>query len=161
VFLGGRERYMLPSARLGFHQPAFRGMTGSDRRAAIAAEQQRLQQRFGLSVAFAARANSAPPSGMWYPDKDELMRERVVTRLVSPRQVVPGPTDASIGNATSSSADSAAVATVVRPVPAIHMPGAGEPTASVAAAADATVTAKIPAELPKRLAASPRKPAAK
>jgi hypothetical protein len=159
VFLGGKERFMLPTARLGFHQPAFRGMTASDRRAAIAAEQQRLRQRFGLSAAFAARANSAPPSGMWYPDKDELMRERVVTRLVSPRQVVPGPTDASIGNATSSSADSAAVAAAARPVPAIRIPGAGEPTASVAAAADATVRAKIPAELLKRLAAQPRKPA--
>lgn len=160
VFLGGRERYMLPTARLGFHQPAFRGMTASDRRAAIAAEQQRLRQRFGLSAVFAARANSAPPSGMWYPDKDELMRERVVTRLVSPRQVVPSSTDASIGNATSSSAESAAVATAARPVPAIRVPGTGEPTASVAAAADATVRAKIPAELLKRLAAPPLIPPA-
>src|ERR1700681_3691788 len=158
VFLGGKERFMLPTARLGFHQPAFRGMTASDRHAAIATERQRLQQRFGLSAAFAARANSAPPGGMWYPDKDELMRERVVTRLVSPRQVVPSPIDAA--NAASPSADSAAVAAVVRPVPAIRIPGAGDPTASVGAAADATVRAKIPAELLKRLAAQPRKPAA-
>jgi hypothetical protein len=160
VFLGGKERFMLPTARLGFHQPAFRGMTASDRHAAIATERQRLQQRFGLSAAFAARANSAPPGGMWYPDKDELMRERVVTRLVSPKQVLPGPTDTSIGNAASPSADSTAVAAVARPVPAIRIPGAGDPTASVGAAADATVRAKIPAELLKRLAAQPRKPAA-
>src|SRR6202163_2870041 len=157
VFLGGKERFMLPTARLGFHQPAFRSMTASDRHAAIATERQRLQQRFGLSAAFAARANSAPPGGMWYPDKDELMRERVVTRLVSPRQVVPSPIDAA--NAASPSADSAAVAAVVRSVPAIRIPGAGDPTASVGAAADATVRAKIPAELLKRLAAQPRKPA--
>ena len=159
VFLGGNERFMLPTARLGFHQPAFRGMTASDRHAAIATERQRLQQRFGLSAAFAARANSAPPGGMWYPDKDELMRERVVTRLVSPKQVLPSPTDTSIGNAALPSADSAAVAAVARPVPAIRIPGAGDPTASVGAAADATVRAKIPAELLKRLAAPPRKPA--
>jgi hypothetical protein len=160
VFLGGNERFMLPTARLGFHQPAFRGMTASDRHAAIATERQRLQLRFGLSAAFAARANSAPPGGMWYPDKDELMRERVVTRLGSPKQVLPGPTDTSIGNAASPSADSTAVAAVARPVPAIRIPGAGDPTASVGAAADATVRAKIPAELLKRLAAQPRKPAA-
>jgi hypothetical protein len=157
VFLGGKERFMLPTAQLGFHQPAFRGMTASDRRAAIATEQQRLQQRFGLSAAFAARANSAPPGGMWYPDRDELMRERVVTRLVSPRQVVPSPADAA--NAASPFADSAAVGTVARPVPAIRIPGTGDPTASVVAAADATVRAKIPAESLKRLAAQPRKPA--
>jgi hypothetical protein len=158
VFLGGKERYMLPAARLGFHQPAFRGMTVSDRRAAIAAEQQRLRHRFGLSAAFAARANSAPPGGMWYPDKDELMRERVVTRLVSPRQVGPSPTDAA--NFASSSADSAAVATVAaRPVPAIRIPGIDDPTVSVSAVADAIARAKIPAELPKHRAAQPRKPA--
>jgi len=160
VFLGGRERFMLPTARLGFHQPAFRGMTAADRRAAIATEQQRLQQRFGLSAAFAARANSAPPGGMWYPDKDELMRERVVTRLVSPKQVLPSPTDAPTANAAPSSADGDHATPVARaPAPAIRIPGTGEPTASVGAAADGAVRAKIPAELLKRLAARPRKPA--
>ena len=159
VFLGGRERFMLPTARLGFHQPAFRGMTASDRRAAIATERQRLQQRFGLSAAFAARANSAPPGGMWYPDKDELMRERVVTRLAWPRQVVPSPADAPTANAASSSADGDHATPVARaPVPAIRIPGTGEPTASVGAVADGAVRAKIPAELLKRLAAQPRKP---
>ena len=159
VFLGGRERFMLPTARLGFHQPAFRGMTASERRAAIATERQRLQQRFGLSAAFAARANSAPPGGMWYPDKDELMRERVVTRLAWPRQVVPSPADAPTANAASSSADGDHATPVARaPVPAIRIPGTGEPTASVGAVADGAVRAKIPAELLKRLAAQPRKP---
>jgi hypothetical protein len=83
VFLGGKERCVLATARLGFHQPAFRGMTSSERRDTIAQEVQRLQ-RFGLSKAFAERANTATPSGMWYPDKDELLREHVVTRLIAP-----------------------------------------------------------------------------
>jgi hypothetical protein len=83
VFLGGKERYVLATARLGFHQPAFRGMTSPERRGTIAQEVQRLQ-RFGLSKAFAERANNATPSGMWYPDKDELLREHVVTRVIPP-----------------------------------------------------------------------------
>jgi hypothetical protein len=83
VFLGGKERYLLSTARLGFHQPAFRGMTTSERRGTIAEEIRRLQ-RFGLSKAFAERANSATPSGMWYPDKDELLREHVVTKVIAP-----------------------------------------------------------------------------
>jgi hypothetical protein len=83
VFLGGKERYLLSTARLGFHQPAFRGMTTSERRGTIAEEIQRLQ-RFGLSKAFAERANTATPSGMWYPDKDELLREHVVTKVIAP-----------------------------------------------------------------------------
>ena len=83
VFLGGKERAVMPAARIGFHQPAFRGMTAASRRAAIATEMARLQ-RFGLSRQFAERANTATPSGMWFPDKDELVREKVVTRVVPP-----------------------------------------------------------------------------
>jgi hypothetical protein len=84
VFLGGRQREIFPSARIGFHQPAFRGMTAASRAAAIATEQARLQ-RFGLSREFAVRANTATPSGMWFPDKDELVREKVVTRVALPQ----------------------------------------------------------------------------
>jgi hypothetical protein len=83
VFLGGKERYVASTARLGFHQPAFRGMTTSERRGTIAEEIQRLQ-RFGLSKAFAERANTATPSGMWYPDKGELLKEHVVTKVIAP-----------------------------------------------------------------------------
>jgi hypothetical protein len=68
VFLGGQQRNLLSSARLGFHQPAFRGMTTAERLGTITQEVERLQ-RFGLSKAFAERANDAPPSGMWFPDK--------------------------------------------------------------------------------------------
>jgi hypothetical protein len=92
VFLGGTRRFMLPNARLGFHQPAFRGMTISDRRVAIANEEARLQ-RLGLSRAFAVKANEAPPNSMWFPDKEELIREHVIAGLVSPQQIAPSPTD--------------------------------------------------------------------
>lgn len=88
VFLGGKQRFLYTTAKLGFHQPWARGMTESDRRAAIANEQVRLQVLFGLSRGFAERANTASPSGMWYPDQAELLRERVVTSIVTPKPVV-------------------------------------------------------------------------
>jgi len=81
VFLGGEERGMLATARLGFHQPAFAGMTAADRIASIARERTRLQS-FGLSRDFAERANTAPPHSMWYPDREELVREKIVTRVM-------------------------------------------------------------------------------
>jgi RDD family len=83
VFLGGKERWIGPNARLGFHQVAFLGMTATDRRMSIAREEQRLQ-RFGLSRDFAERANKAEPGSMWFPEKDELLREHVATRIVAP-----------------------------------------------------------------------------
>ena len=136
VFLGGRQRLMMPAARLGFHQPAFRGMTAGDRRAAIETEQQRLQ-RFGLSKEFAERANGAAPSGMWYPDKDELIAERVVTRVITP--------------------PSAPVATAVPSASATGIPTASEVTPPATATDYDIGGVKLPADLLKRLSAPPRK----
>jgi hypothetical protein len=83
MFLGGKQRHLHVTARLGFHQPYFRGMTANEQRIAIAREQARLQ-KFGLSNAFAERANAASPSGMWFPDQSELLREHVVTSIYTP-----------------------------------------------------------------------------
>ena len=88
MFLGGKQRYLHATARLGFHQPYFRGMTANEQRIAIAREEARLQ-RFGLSNAFAERANAASPSGMWFPEQGELLRERVVTTIVTPQPPKP------------------------------------------------------------------------
>ncbi len=89
VFLGGKQRFLFSAAKLGFHQPSFRGMTGDDQRAAVAREAARLQQRFGLSSAFAARATAASPSAMWFPEQSELLREHVVTSIVLPQPPKP------------------------------------------------------------------------
>lgn len=93
VFLGGKQRYLLSTARLGFHQPYFRGMTADGQRMAIAREEARLQH-FGLSNTFAARANAASPSGMWFPEQSELLREHVVTSIVLPQPPKPVPAPA-------------------------------------------------------------------
>jgi hypothetical protein len=98
VFLGGKQRYLLATAKLGFHQPYFRGMSTNDQRIAIAREEARLQN-FGLSFAFAERANAASPSGMWYPEQSELLREHVVTTIVT--QQPPKPVVASAAPAQS------------------------------------------------------------
>jgi hypothetical protein len=81
VFLAGRERVLLGSARIGFHQPTSR--VGFDEpTAALNAEQKERLVRFGLSEEFAARANQARPSSMWYPAQAELLREKVATKIV-------------------------------------------------------------------------------
>jgi len=88
IFLGGKQRYLNAGAKLGFHQPYFRGMTAVEQRASIAREQARLE-KFGLSKTFAERANAASPSGMWYPEPGELLRERVVTSIYTPQPPKP------------------------------------------------------------------------
>ena len=90
AFLGGKQRYLLSTAKLGFHQPYFRGMTVNEQRIAVAREESRLQH-FGLSTAFAVRANAAGHSDMWFPEQGELLRERVVTTILTPQPVVATP----------------------------------------------------------------------
>jgi hypothetical protein len=153
VFLGGKERFMFPTARLGFHQPAFRGMTAADRSAAIATEEQRLQDRFGLSKEFAERANSAVPSGMWYPDKDELVRERVVTRLITPRPQPPA------AGSNAAPAVGTPVATATPPAPAAGIPSISVAPVPAGVEAYGTIRARIPPDLLKRLSTGPRKTA--
>lgn len=148
VFLGGIDRAIMSNARLGFHQPAFRGMTAANRDAAIAAEERRLQG-FGLSRAFVERANSAAPTSMWLPDNDELLREHVVTRIVPLKPLAPKsappPVEAApagaVANATPATAAGQATA-----MPAVH------PDLSTSQAPRAI----IPADVIKRLTAAPK-----
>jgi len=101
VFLGGKERGLFAGGgKLGFHQVSFRGMTAADRRTSIEREIARLQS-FGLGRGFAERAMKTSPSGMWYPDNDELLREKVVTRLYTPP---PPATNPASGNQPAASA---------------------------------------------------------
>ena len=81
MFLGGRERYISDSGRLGFHQPDFPGLTDEDRRVIIAEEKTRLR-RLGVSDAFARKAFQAKPDDMWFPAPTELLDAGVVTRVV-------------------------------------------------------------------------------
>jgi hypothetical protein len=82
VFLGGRERYLGPGARLGFH--AATGLDDSPEatgRLAVAARSWLMAR--GLPEAFADRAVSTPSSSMWYPSPDELVKAGVLTAATS------------------------------------------------------------------------------
>lgn len=135
VFLGGKERFLLDTASLGFHQPTFRGMTTGERNLAIAEEEVRLRA-FGLSRSFAERANTATPDDMWYPEQDELVREKVVTWIV----------------ATQPSGQTASPSSVEDAVPVAPKATSVFPTPSAGLGASQTGPAMIPVDLLKRLA---------
>jgi hypothetical protein len=79
AFLAGRERAATRTAKIGFHAPGFAGAdagfeaSGRDftRKVYLAA---------GLPAAFIERALAVPNSDMWYPERDELIKARVITR---------------------------------------------------------------------------------
>ncbi|WP_024506621.1 GYF domain-containing protein [Bradyrhizobium sp. ARR65] len=81
IFLSGRNRYITRNAKIGFHQPDFAGLTDDDRMRLARKEELRLQ-RFGLSAEFAKQATKAPPNEMWTPTPQQLIDERVATKIV-------------------------------------------------------------------------------
>jgi hypothetical protein len=88
VFLGGRERYVGPGARLGFH--AAMGLDESPEatdRLASAARSWMLER--GVAAVFADRAVTTPSRAIWFPTASEMARAGVLTAAVSPRAFAP------------------------------------------------------------------------
>jgi hypothetical protein len=101
---------------------------------------------------------------MWYPDKDELVRERVVTRVISPTQE--SPVDRSFVDTSSPDAGGTdrpiarvTVPTAARSAPAAGLSATGDSTASTGAADYGPVRNRVPVDLLKRLSSVPRKTA--
>lgn len=80
AFVAGHERWLSQSAKLGFHAPAFPGMS---REELLGAEddQRRVMLAAGIPTSFISRALSTPSSSMWYPSKEELLKANVITGI--------------------------------------------------------------------------------
>lgn len=83
AFMGGEQRVIAPTAKLGFHRGAFPGVTDAliaieiepDKRAFMAA---------GVDRGFVDRAFSTPNDTIWWPTTDELKAAKVITAIASP-----------------------------------------------------------------------------
>jgi hypothetical protein len=80
AFLGGIERSISPTGRLGFHQGSFPGMSANDM-----FESNRDMRRFliasGVTPAFAQRVIDTPHDEIWTPTPEELLAGRVINRV--------------------------------------------------------------------------------
>ena len=81
AFLGGVDRSISASGRLGFHQGSFPGMGQNDMH-----ESNRDMKRFlvagaGVTPDFAQRVVDTPADTIWVPTPDELLAGRVITRV--------------------------------------------------------------------------------
>jgi hypothetical protein len=68
AFLGGRQRWLAPSAKLGFHQA--RAERGSNELANKYVRQ--AYEKFGMPEGFIAHVLRTPPSDLWVPSQAEL-----------------------------------------------------------------------------------------
>ena len=68
AFLGGRQRWLGPDARLGFHQAYAPGFPSEQANALL----QTAYAKFAVPSGFVARVLRTPPADVWYPTQDEL-----------------------------------------------------------------------------------------
>ncbi len=80
AFASGRERWLNKGGKLGFHGPAFAGMTFAD--LAVAARSWKAQYiAAGFATGFVDRALAVPSAEMWYPTEQEMLAAGVITNL--------------------------------------------------------------------------------
>jgi len=85
AFLGGSQRYLATKARLGFHSSSFGGLD-QKQLPEINIELRRTLASHGAPTWFIDKALSTSAESMWYPDHDELLAAKIVTRIVDPGQ---------------------------------------------------------------------------
>jgi hypothetical protein len=78
AFAAGRNRFIRKGAVLGFHAPAFPGMSVSELQDA-ALDQRQIFIKAGFSKGFVEKALSTPSSGMWKPAAEVMAAANVIT----------------------------------------------------------------------------------
>jgi len=79
LFLAGQERGATPNARIGFHRASFGDLDSSD-----LPGNRRMTETYraaGISPAFLERVQATSSKSMWFPTRDELIANHVVTRV--------------------------------------------------------------------------------
>lgn len=84
AFLAGRERFLGESGRLGFHSVSIGELSGEVTKELNNDVRQTLKAH-GASSSFIDHALSTSPKDMWYPSKEELLKENVIGSVVDPR----------------------------------------------------------------------------
>jgi hypothetical protein len=80
AFLGGVERSVSQSGRLGFHAASFPGMGESDMHDVNRGIRNFLIYRAGLTPDFARKVVETPGDDIWVPTREELVAGKVITR---------------------------------------------------------------------------------
>ncbi|MBM0104705.1 ATP-dependent Clp protease proteolytic subunit [Steroidobacter sp. S1-65] len=78
LFLAGKDRAATPNAKIGFHRPSFAGT--SDYQAGLT-KMLAYYRTAGISEPFLDRIRNTKSEQMWYPSRDELIDNGVLTRV--------------------------------------------------------------------------------
>lgn len=79
AFAAGRARGMAAHAEMGFHSPAFPGLTELQAQEEMSADRWQMEKA-GIDRAFLEKAWRVPADDMWVPSADELLTARFITQ---------------------------------------------------------------------------------
>ncbi len=82
IFMGGNERFMANTAKMGFHEPRLPTIDGENLRALLTDEENYMVSS-GVSRTFMAKAFTYKGPDVWYPSKNELLASGVITGVTS------------------------------------------------------------------------------
>jgi hypothetical protein len=80
AYAGGRERWITASGGLGYHGPAFPGLTPEEKSAAVA-NWKAMYAGTGISSSFLDRGLAVPSTEMWRPTVQELVAAKAITNV--------------------------------------------------------------------------------
>lgn len=86
IFLAGRERFMAPEARLGFHQAIFIPQTSASQGGDATKSNQEMKAwmlQQGVAAPFVDHVMATPNESVWLPTADEMLKAHVVTGVTS------------------------------------------------------------------------------
>ena len=83
AFMGGDNRWLGMGGRIGFHSPDFVGLKKKDLASLQADFERKIIRRIGVPSSFFAKAHAVDPSDMWYPPRDILLENHVLTARFS------------------------------------------------------------------------------
>ena len=84
MFLGGKQRLISTTAKLGFHSASIGNLDGQDYEF-INDEFKHIYQEAGLSESLIAKALSTPAKEFYYPDHQQLLSSNAVNLIVDPK----------------------------------------------------------------------------
>lgn len=90
AFMGGKNRFLIRGANLGFHQPSLGSKKLADAKTKKEEEKETLIfQQHGVKKEFTDKMFNTPPDDLYFPKYSELLKQGVVHKVIFYSEIIP------------------------------------------------------------------------
>lgn len=83
VFASGKNRWLAPDGKLGFHSAAFANLSDKEANEGARDIESQISREQNIPLAFFDKASNVSSDDMWFPDKQELLKANFITSMAS------------------------------------------------------------------------------